>query len=443
MPQRTISAAGGNWNSLATWVEGAIPTTSDFVVGNASSGNLTVNVSTAATQYLDLSGYTGTLTINSTFLFNTAALASSTSVFNAGSYNFLGTALTRGGIALGSASKNIRQVGTLPIPYLLSQGTNTLLTDIYVEQLRQTARNINNNYYVSGNFYTTESSTNTSTSIVLSGSGVIESVGGVNNCTTAHRIVMNTSGTYTIKNNGLILIGGIGLSDNAGQFIYSAGTIVNSRLILINPSAADSKITLSTNSYNFDSITFGYKRLNNSGIPPQYFLLRVDLLSPLTTTNLYVSYTDIISSTNSGGEGDVFRVSGNKLQVTNFVSETSTYQRVNIDGNLVSYDRGFLLQLDPAYTHEIGSINMGGNKTVVTQTPRLESSTSGSTATIQLSANTTSYAAWAGFTDIAITSSTPLYTYFSTLTRTSGISNSTTFVPSSGGTSQTAYTFAS
>jgi hypothetical protein len=433
MPQRTIASGGGLWNSTSTWVEGAIPTTSDFVVGNASSGNLTVNVSTAATQYVDLSGYTGTLTINSNILFNTAALASSTSIFNAGSYNFLGSLLTRGGISLGTGSKNIRQVGTLPIPYLLSQGTNTLLTDIYIDQLRQTARNLNNNYYVSGNFYTTEASTNSSTSIVLSGSGVIESVGAGNNMTTGHRIVMNTSGTYTIKNNGLILIASASLAENAGQFIYSAGTIVNSRLICLATSIGDGKITLSTNSYNFDSITFGYKRLNNSGVPPQYFLVRIDLLSPLTTTNLYVSFTDIIQSNNSGGEGDVFRISGNKLQVTNFVSETSTYQRTNTDGNLVSYDRGFLLQLDPAYTHEIGSINMGGNKTVVTQTPRLESSTSGSTATIQLSANTTSYAAWAGFTDIAIISSTPLYSYFSTLTRTSGISNSTTFVPGGGG----------
>jgi hypothetical protein len=310
--------------------------------------------------------------------------------------------------------------------------------------LQNASRLLNNNYYVSGNLFVSDSSSNNSTSIVLIGSGVIQGLSSFSNLTTGNRIVMNTSGgTYTIKNNGLTIFASATLLENAGQFIYSAGTIVNPRLILLNPNLGNGKITLSTNSYNFDSITFGYKRLNNTGVAPQYFLTSVELLSPLTTTNLYVSYTDSLNSSNSGGEGDVFKVSGNKLEVTNFVSETSTFQRINNDNNLVSYDRGFLLQLDPAYTHEIGSINMGGNKTISTQIPRLESSTSGTTATIDLGSNVDSYAAWAGFTDITITGSTPLYSYFSTLTRTSGISNSTTFVPSSGGTSQTAYTFAS
>ena len=60
----TISAAGGNWNSTATWVGGVIPTTTDHVIGNVTSGQLTINVS-ASIQRMDLTGYNNTITFNS------------------------------------------------------------------------------------------------------------------------------------------------------------------------------------------------------------------------------------------------------------------------------------------------------------------------------------------------------------------------------------------
>lgn len=63
MATRTISDAGGNYNNVATWVEGAVPTSADDVVATATSGNLTVNVSSAALT-VDFTNYTGTLTMN-------------------------------------------------------------------------------------------------------------------------------------------------------------------------------------------------------------------------------------------------------------------------------------------------------------------------------------------------------------------------------------------
>jgi hypothetical protein len=56
MPTRTISDAGGNWNAAATWAEGAVPTSADDVVANATSGNLTINA-TATCKSLVLTGY--------------------------------------------------------------------------------------------------------------------------------------------------------------------------------------------------------------------------------------------------------------------------------------------------------------------------------------------------------------------------------------------------
>jgi hypothetical protein len=64
MATRTIANGGGNYNSTGTWVEGAVPTSADDVVATGTSGNLTVNVSSAC-RSIDLTGYTGTLAINS------------------------------------------------------------------------------------------------------------------------------------------------------------------------------------------------------------------------------------------------------------------------------------------------------------------------------------------------------------------------------------------
>lgn len=63
MATRTISNAGGSYNSTATWVEGVVPTSVDDVVATATSGNLTVST-TAQARSLDLAGYSGTLAMN-------------------------------------------------------------------------------------------------------------------------------------------------------------------------------------------------------------------------------------------------------------------------------------------------------------------------------------------------------------------------------------------
>ena len=63
MATRTISNAGGNWGSVGTWVEGAVPTNADRVVATATSGNVTI-AAAAVCLSADFTGYTGTLTHN-------------------------------------------------------------------------------------------------------------------------------------------------------------------------------------------------------------------------------------------------------------------------------------------------------------------------------------------------------------------------------------------
>ena len=48
MALRTVSNTGGNWNATTAWVGGVVPVAADTVDFTATSGNLVVNVTTAA-----------------------------------------------------------------------------------------------------------------------------------------------------------------------------------------------------------------------------------------------------------------------------------------------------------------------------------------------------------------------------------------------------------
>ena len=67
MATRTISNAGGAWNTTGAWVEAQVPTNADDVVATATSGN--VSIPTGATMVCrsaDFTSYVGTLTWAST-----------------------------------------------------------------------------------------------------------------------------------------------------------------------------------------------------------------------------------------------------------------------------------------------------------------------------------------------------------------------------------------
>lgn len=63
---RTISNAGGNWNAVGAWTEGAVPLASDDVVATALSGNLVVTASSVCRSF-NLALYTKTISGSGTW----------------------------------------------------------------------------------------------------------------------------------------------------------------------------------------------------------------------------------------------------------------------------------------------------------------------------------------------------------------------------------------
>jgi len=60
MATRTISDAGGDWNTTAAWFEGVVPVAADDVVATGTSGNLVVTASSVCRSFV-MTNYVGTL----------------------------------------------------------------------------------------------------------------------------------------------------------------------------------------------------------------------------------------------------------------------------------------------------------------------------------------------------------------------------------------------
>lgn len=223
MATRTIANGGGNWNAVGTWVEGIVPVNGDAVVATATSGQLTVNVSSACTS-IDFTNYTNTFTMNAaltvagnvTFVSAMSLAGSSTLTISATS-----TLTTHGKtvsfpITVTGLSAAILTLGDdLNISALLSLGCNTV--------------NSNNINATAGVTMTGSVQCKGTTILNLTGTGTLQSTGnpggylGLNtNINTAGTITIGSSfnyfnntltyiaGTVTTTGSTLTVNGGIG-----------------------------------------------------------------------------------------------------------------------------------------------------------------------------------------------------------------------------------------
>lgn len=185
MATRTISNAGGNWSSTATWVEGAVPTIFDVVVATSGSGSVLIDTPGAICNSGNFNNYTGILTFGSGNILSVEGnlnLVSNMSLTGPGTLNLLGS----------GNSNHVTSAGnTIPGNLILNGNIQ-----------------FNDNWIVNG--FTTQSAVTTGNSLTCNG--------GIN-------LAANTSASTT----NIIVAGGtltgIFNSEFATIFINSSGTV--------------------------------------------------------------------------------------------------------------------------------------------------------------------------------------------------------------------------
>ena len=217
---RTIADGGGNYDSIGTWVEGAVPTSSDDVVATATSDQLTVNVASAALS-VNFTGYTNTLTMDATLtvsgdvtLVSAMTIAGSselivdaTATLTSNTKTWPNALTLKGTNATPTSTFTLADNWTVSGTLTLGQASFSPTTTI-----NGFAINASGSLTIAGDGGGGQSVTGT-TNIVLNGTGIWSSSGEA----LGNNLTINTAGTITIS-------GSVGYQ--TGTFTYTAGTVV-------------------------------------------------------------------------------------------------------------------------------------------------------------------------------------------------------------------------
>lgn len=272
MAIRTISVLGGNYNNIATWVEGVVPTNADDVIATATSGQLTVNVASVC-QSIDFTNYVSTLTIN-----NTLTVGAATSTARVVKLVAAMTITTTSGtpiLLINSAATMTSNGKTFPYQLQFTGAfTATLIDNWTISQtLTSTGGNrILNGFTLSiGGGLSTLFTLSGTTNLVMNGTGT-----WVLNSSISNNLTFNTSGTITIS--------GIVNYNGTGVLTYTAGTIITTGST-INTSG--------TPTFNTAGMTWNIWNING--------LITVTLSSLLSATT--IRHTGTSAATFSGAFG--------------------------------------------------------------------------------------------------------------------------------------------
>ncbi len=270
MATRTISVAGGNFDSTGTWDEGFVPVAGDAVVARAggTSGNLTVNVPSACASFI-MTNYTGTLTFNSTLtLTSTCTFVSGMTIAGtAGTLILTGAStITSGGKTLTCAFSMLTNAITITL------GDNWTVNGLVSISPTSGTATFNGNQMTCAGGFTGPTSTGNvagTTKFVLTG-GTWSQAGGGSLATD-----VDLAGNVTVS--GIVICGA-----TSKTLTYVSGTITVTGSTLRLPNGS----TIATAGMTWNNITLGSgvsvtlnSRLNWSGT-----------LSPVTAANTAMTF---------------------------------------------------------------------------------------------------------------------------------------------------------
>lgn len=211
MATRTISDAGGNWNAVGAWVEGATPVAGDDVVATATSGQLTINT-TAACATVNFTGYTNTLTLSAAVTWTVTG-----NITLAAGMTITGTGVTLSLTGTHTLTAN-GKTWTAKLTYGSGISTVTLADDWTIGglvSLSQTSTTNGSNLNCAGGL-------STGSGVTLSGSTVIKLTG--TGTWTPATAVMALSLTID-AGAGTITTSGASLTYKTGTLRYVSGTM--------------------------------------------------------------------------------------------------------------------------------------------------------------------------------------------------------------------------
>jgi hypothetical protein len=211
----TAAAGGGQWTAPTTWVGGVVPTATDDVILDGTSGSVTVGTNGVG-KTLTCTGYTGTLTIS-----DLKTLTISGSVVLVAGMGYAGT-----GTLKIDAAGNFDSGGlTITTSLTLGSFTTTFLSDVTVDGLLTQSLGDSGVWTASSakvitcnsSLTISRKTTLTNVSIVLAGTGTWTGAdASANRGIVGGSVTINTAGTITMVSPA------IGTGTTA---TYTAGTI--------------------------------------------------------------------------------------------------------------------------------------------------------------------------------------------------------------------------